>query len=314
MPWLEVFRTGTHTSMEGQTLNFDEGVLKEIVDTYDSTVHEAPIVIGHPTADARAYGWVKHVRRVRNVLEAFGDQVDPVFAESVRQGHYKKISVSLYAPETPGNPVPGKWGLRHVGFLGAMAPAVKGLRSVALAEGGHVFSFASPYQKEGFVDEIQLKALQAELAARQEELAVLKSRETALKLAEDKLKQEQQQARQARVASFSESLTQKGQLLPVDRPTIEQVLLSLQSAGPVSFGEQKDVSPAQLLEGFLKRLPVVVPMGELVKDQSVTGASFAGPQGFTVDADRLDLHNKALAYQAQHKVDYMTAVRAVGGK
>jgi len=45
----------------------------------------------------------------------------------VNKGRYKKISASFYSPNYPFNPAPGSYYLKHVGFLGAVPPAVKGL-------------------------------------------------------------------------------------------------------------------------------------------------------------------------------------------
>ena len=42
--------------------------------------------------------------------------------------------------------------------------------------------------------------------------------------------------------------------------------------------------------------------------------AFAAPAGYVADPDRLDVHQRALAYQSKHpNTDYLTAVRAVGG-
>ena len=70
-----------------------------------------------------------------NGLTGAPHQVDPAFAELVRAGRFKKLSVALYGPTHPDNPTAGGgWYLRHVGFLGAKPPAVKGLRDAALGE------------------------------------------------------------------------------------------------------------------------------------------------------------------------------------
>jgi phosphoglycolate phosphatase-like HAD superfamily hydrolase len=53
--------------------------------------------------------------------------VDPDFAEGVEAGRYRYVSASFYPPSDPNNPKPGNWYLRHIGFLGAQPPAVKGL-------------------------------------------------------------------------------------------------------------------------------------------------------------------------------------------
>ena len=98
-------------------------------------MHEAPIVIGHPSDNAPAYGWVSGLSFDEGAgLEAEPAQVEAQFAEMVADGRFKKVSASFYTPESASNPAPGVYYLRHVGFLGAQPPAVKGLKPVAFAE------------------------------------------------------------------------------------------------------------------------------------------------------------------------------------
>ncbi len=134
MKTIQIFKPGRHTSSSGQSLSFSETDLKASCDAYDPARHEAPIVIGHPKENAPAYGWVKGLS-FADGIEAIPHQVDPAFAEMVANGRYKKISASFYGPDSPSNPVPGVYYLRHVGFLGAQPPAVKGLRSPEFADG-----------------------------------------------------------------------------------------------------------------------------------------------------------------------------------
>ena len=142
---IEVFKPGRHTASNGKTINFTLRDLQQIVSSYDPSKHEAPLVVGHPKHDAPAYGWTKALRiNARDRLEVVPQQLDPQFAELVRKGSYKKRSISVYEPDNPQNPVPGVYYLRHVGFLGAQAPAVKGLREVEFAaSGGLTFEFAA---------------------------------------------------------------------------------------------------------------------------------------------------------------------------
>ncbi len=130
---IEIFRTGRHTAMGGQTLAFGEADLAATVAAYDPALHEAPIVVGHPAADAPAYGWIGGLRVEGDRLQASARQVDAAFAEVVKAGRYKRVSASFYTPDSPSNPKPGVFYLRHVGFLGAQPPAVKGLRPVSFA-------------------------------------------------------------------------------------------------------------------------------------------------------------------------------------
>lgn len=120
--------------MQGQAIEFSESDLDASARAYDPELSEAPIVVGHPATDAPAYGWVQGLERIGDRLAAAPRQIDPAFAEMVNAGRFKKISAAFYLPSAPNNPVPGVYYLRHVGFLGAQPPAVKGLRDARFAD------------------------------------------------------------------------------------------------------------------------------------------------------------------------------------
>lgn len=133
MPEIEIFKAGTHRPMRGQPITFSADDIAGVAAAYDAAAHEAPIVVGHPATDAPAYGWVKSLAVRDGALVADVDDLDPEFAELVTAGRYKKVSASFYLPGAPGNPTPGRMQLRHVGFLGAQPPAVKGLKPISFA-------------------------------------------------------------------------------------------------------------------------------------------------------------------------------------
>jgi hypothetical protein len=144
---IEIFRTGRHTAMAGQTLTFGEAELTAMVAAYDPAIYKAPIVLGHPETDHPAWGWVSDLAAANDRVTARVDQVDPAFAEGVRAGRYRYVSASFWTPASTNNPKPGAYYLRHVGFLGAVPPAVKGLKPVTFAaadEGVVEFAMASP--------------------------------------------------------------------------------------------------------------------------------------------------------------------------
>jgi hypothetical protein len=121
---VEVFRAGDHVDSSGRKHTFAEADLDRVA-AYDPARHEAPLVVGHPKDNAPAYGWVERVYREGGTLLADFKDVAPEFADLVKAGRFKKRSISLYPDGS----------LRHVGFLGATPPAVKGLKDVAFAEG-----------------------------------------------------------------------------------------------------------------------------------------------------------------------------------
>lgn len=133
-PLIECLRAGRHVDVSGRVVEFSQADLQAIASSYDPAAHEAPIVVGHPRMDAPAYGWAARFEVHGNVLRAVAQQVEPQFAELVNQGRFKKVSMALYGPDHPANPKPGAWYPKHVGFLGAVPPAIKGLKSVAFSE------------------------------------------------------------------------------------------------------------------------------------------------------------------------------------
>jgi hypothetical protein len=120
MMWIEIFKTGKHTDSAGNEKTWTGEDLDQIVSKYDPSVSEAPVVIGHPEENAPAFGWVESLKRDGAVLLAKMKNLVPEFVDMVKKGLFKKRSISLY-PD---------FSLRHVGFLGAVPPAVKGLADV----------------------------------------------------------------------------------------------------------------------------------------------------------------------------------------
>lgn len=133
MKTLQIFKPGRHVAADGRAYEFSAADLQATAAAYDPAKHEAPLVVGHPKTDDPAYGWTKALA-FNDALEATPDQVDAAFAEMVGAGRFKKISASFYAPDAPANPVPGVYYLRHIGFLGAQPPAVKGLKNASFAD------------------------------------------------------------------------------------------------------------------------------------------------------------------------------------
>lgn len=121
--WVQIFKGGKQVDSSGTEHDGDK-VIDKAVATFDAAMHEPPVVIGHPATDDPAYGWIQELKSTvidgtKYLLARFRDVV-PQFEAMVREGLFKKRSAAFY-PD-------GR--LRHVGFLGAAPPAVKGLADV----------------------------------------------------------------------------------------------------------------------------------------------------------------------------------------
>ena len=133
--WIPIFETGIWTDSKGNTRNWTEKSLDEIVNSYDPAYHEAPVIIGPQNESAPAYAWVKALKRKGTTIYAALKAVIPEFIEMVGKGLFKKRRISL------GRDIkPGVLYLNYIAYLGAVPPAVKGLQDITLSQGGPVIS------------------------------------------------------------------------------------------------------------------------------------------------------------------------------
>lgn len=130
--WVPIFRGGKQTDSMGREHDGD-ALIDRAIAAFDVKKHEPPAVIGHPAENAPAYGWVEGLKKQGDFLLARFKQVEPAFADMVKQGLFKKRSAAFYPDGS----------LRHVGFLGAVPPAVKGLPDMSFSEDAEaIFEFA----------------------------------------------------------------------------------------------------------------------------------------------------------------------------
>lgn len=131
---VESLRPGVFVDTAGVSHTFTRADLEQIAADYDPAVFRSPVVIGHPKTNHPAWGWIDAATvGDDDHLRVEFSAVDPAFAAAVAKKHYTKVSMALFAPRTPGNPTPGKWYIRHLGYLGAAAPAIPDLASADFA-------------------------------------------------------------------------------------------------------------------------------------------------------------------------------------
>lgn len=242
--WVEIFRAGRHTDSKGREREFTAADLERIVTTYDPARHEAPAVIGHPQDNSPAWGWVEGLRRAGDRLLARFRQVAPEFAEMVEAGRFKKRSVSLYPDGT----------LRHVGFLGAQPPAVKGLKDVSFTAGEECsqYEFSEEEDDMGELEDLKKKLADEQSARQKAETAAASYKEKADQ-ATAEFAEAQKKQRRAEIENFVEVGIKDGKLLPAwkDRGLVEFMAGLEEAGGEYEFSEGKKQSPAAWFKAFL---------------------------------------------------------------
>ena len=138
MKEIEVCKVGKWPGQGGE-VEVTKTMLEELAASYDPDTHQAPAVLGHPKTDEPALGWFEKFKLVGDKLVAIPRKISKELKNAIDEEKYKYVSLSFYHPTTPGNPKPGKYYVKHVGFLGAVPPAVKGLTALAEDEPDAVY-------------------------------------------------------------------------------------------------------------------------------------------------------------------------------
>jgi len=275
--WFEIFKAGKHTSANGVAKDYTIEDCQKIVDNYNTNIdkHEAPIVIGHPKDNDPAFGWIEKLKLVGDTILAKPKQVVKEFADAVQQGLYKKRSISLYPDLT----------LRHVGFLGAVPPAVKGLADLKFKDG----EIPDTFEFNEDIPNSDKAKLFNQIIELQEK--VISANETLLKLNDyekdnSKLKNDLQYAETSRIQAeenlkalslkmrkleFQQFLNEKlayGTLTPAQSEKVSSLLEVLDSIDlkegegktmVFEFSDGKKANPISLFKEFIELLPKQVP-------------------------------------------------------
>jgi hypothetical protein len=328
--WVEVFKAGTQTDSAGNTRLWTDSDLKKMVKQYnDQKEHEAPLVVGHPKDNAPAFGWVEELKTDGKMLYAKFKQIVPEFIEAVKQGLYKKRSISLYPDLT----------LRHIGFLGAMPPAVKGLADIAFKQDEYAINIEftdnqigeTPMTKE-LLEKIEalekaqkefsekkdaeIEALKVKIASFEEEETEeeKKAREAKeaeeakkfnesdarIKVLEAKLQAEERKSRIAEFKEFVNGLHSEGKIVSEKQHDIIDLMEALNGIGELQFSDKKE-SALDRFKTYLEAQPVMVDFAEKAKGDKVNKNKPAAEQ----------LNDLAEAKAKESKISFSEALSAV---
>lgn len=125
-----IFSPGNHTSASGHGVSITKEDLEKTAQIFKSNFR-VPMILGHST-HARpdvmpALGWLKDVKLDEDgKLYALVESTKA--GSSLIEGNYlNNVSASFYSPDSPLNPSPNHWTLRHLACLGAEVPSLKDL-------------------------------------------------------------------------------------------------------------------------------------------------------------------------------------------
>ncbi|MDE2700889.1 MAG: hypothetical protein OXI23_18625 [Gemmatimonadota bacterium] len=250
-PWIEVFRTGTHTDASGKKKKYTLSHLHRIVAKFNTKSLDVPAVVGHPRTNDPAYGWVSAIRIVGSRLFAKFTQVDKKFWAAVKAGRFKKRSIALNADGA----------LAHVGWLGGVPPAVEGMKDAFRgSKKSRIYTFRGGYMKTkkkkkkgtmpfdeymGMEEDMSKEKKRRKKAEKRMKRALKKSAKSKKEAAEyatfmsPKASRKRQKARKKRV----DALIEKRKITPADRGGVVAYATAL----------SRDTKKISLVKGKKKR-------------------------------------------------------------
>lgn len=130
---VELFKAGEQTDSKGHTQNFTTADLDDMVNNHESF----PIVIGHPKVNDPAYGWSAELKREGDSLFGKFENVESQFSDMVENKRFPNRSVRLRKTDNG-------FQVAHIGFLGAVPPAIPGLKQMEFSadDEGMEFEFS----------------------------------------------------------------------------------------------------------------------------------------------------------------------------
>lgn len=315
---LHLARVGTFTDMHGQDVSLTPELLAQLAASYDPALYQAPLVIGHPKTNSPAFGWLDKIEATTEGLFGSPINVDPAFAEAVASGRYPKRSLSFWPADHPGSPTPGRPYIRHLGVLGAVPPAIPGLRGADLADpdaGITTLDFsADPITppEEPPMPELDSVALAAQVADLAAQSAALTARETALLAREAEIAAHAVGIRRAEAVAFCDALATKAQIRPTDIPALAELMLRLDTDEPApcfaaAAEPENAMAPGAWLRSWLASMPPLVELSEVATHDR------SGPHTAPTDAEAAA---RARAYRAKqaaagNPISFTAAVAAV---
>lgn len=330
----EVFKIGTHTSDKGITKDYTLDDLNFIAKSYNPEEDEAPIVVGHPVDNSPAYGWVSSLEVTPDgklVADAPDEKLQSDFLNAVKEGRYKKRSISL----TPD----GK--LRHIGFLGGAAPAVKGLADIQFSQpSSAIIEFDLEVNNEGSDNSTasdstngnsstanqSLDSISSKIDELSKSLSDLNQSFSENKTDELKSKIDSLQSQFVDLQSkinkddFNSLLDEKisqGQLTPAIKEKVLAVSNFMEAQYfSTDFSQDKFNKDVRvLLRDLIGSFPKLVHFDNFAEKPEHDDKSIDDDfSGFTVDAESKALHKKALNLMKKDSISYVAAVKSLMNK
>ena len=276
---LKLLKPGEYRTTSGP-LNPTVADLAAIADMYDPQLHRAPIVLGHPGTDEPAHGWIDRLEVKAGFLVGHPVDLSEEVQALVEKGRYRRLSISLYGPDSANNPTPRNYYLKHVGLLGAAAPVVKGLGDVKLSE-EIILSIGGAPDTEDLSEE--LNEWKRKYSEREGEIRSKENRKLCVSLADE------------------------GRILPRHIEPLS-ALFDRFAGEEITLSDDSTVSPVELVSDVVSsEMPIYEELGAEDKDLPPT-QPISVPEGWRIDSRSDSIYRAAKRISQSQEISLSEAI------
>src|SRR5690606_31849962 len=243
------------------------------------------------------------------------DKLHPDFLSALKQGTYKKRSISL----TPD----GK--LRHICFLGGAAPAVKGLADIQFSQpSSNIFEFDLPALQAG-LEQVKQKEELNELTQKVDELKTsldtLSQNYSETSSTKERLNEVLSQVNQLKnkitqneLSDYLDDKIDSGNLTPAIKDKLLSFSAFVTSQNfSTDFSESKFQSDINnLIKDLSDSFPKIIHYENFAeKPETVEEIKDEDYGDYSVDEQSKTIHKKALSLMKKDNIDYINAIKKI---
>lgn len=228
-----IFKTGEHTDSNGNIKVWTKDDLDKICYQFENVHSVVPICVGHPKTNSPAYGWIKEVKRIGDNLYCSFKEVQDEFKTALNKGLFKNRSISLDKD----------FNIRHLAFLGAQAPAIKGLEEFCYQDFDS-YEFTDFQDLKERTEKMENVSLTEQLKAKDEEILKLKKQ----------IEESKRVQKLAEFEDFAKTAIKNGNILPKHKESIINILSVCDSAENFNFSDGTEKTALETVKEFITSL------------------------------------------------------------
>lgn len=264
-----VFKTGEHTDSNGNVKLWTTDDLDKICYQFQNVHKNVPICVGHPKTNSPAYGWIDEVKRIGENLYCSFKNVQDEFKTAFNKGLFKNRSISFDKD----------LNIRHIAFLGAQAPAIKGLEDFCFADFNSeeikIYEF-NDFQDNKEVN-VENQNIDELLKAKDDEILTLRKQ----------IEETQKAQRTKEFQDFAEEAIKNGKILPKHKECIVNILSVCDGADKFNFTDREDISAVEAVKDFVNSLDVKCFQDIAVKETASEKKDFSDAHAVAKELEKI---------------------------